>query len=144
MIVRDIIGNDGLRLDENELKITCTQLPALKVCPKRMRFLIEALINAAVQFCPLGRNPEIAIGSAVDPKGNPIIWVRDNGVPLDVRKNALGNQMIHLNGKTNVGDPFIWSMCQSLAEMLGASLKIRQGSEELTTVMVRFDKSALA
>ena len=144
MIVRDIIGNDDLQLDQNDLKITCSKLPTLKVCPKRSRFLIEALINAAVQFCPLGQSPEIAMGSAKDPDGNPIIWVRDNGVPLEVRRNALGSQMIHFSGDTKIGDPFIWSMCQSLAEMLGASLKIRQTKDDLTTVMVRFNKSALA
>ena len=144
VIVRDIVANDRLQTDDRGVKVTCSKLPTLKICPKRSRLLIESLINAAVQFCPLGKNPEIAIGSARDPKGNPIIWVRDNGVPLGVRKNTLGTQMTHHNLDNKHGDPFIWSMCQLLAEGLGAELRIRTDANELTTVMLRFQVAALA
>ena len=143
MIVRDIVANEKLQAMRDELKISFSALPVLKACPKRARFLIEALIGAAIQFSQAGKVPEIAVGSAKDPNGNPIIWIRDNGVPLEIRKNALGNQMAMMDFETKSGDPFIWSMCQSLAEMLGASMKISTDSQDLTTVMVRFPKNAV-
>ena len=143
MIVQDILANETLQAIADDIKISFTHLPVLKASPKRARFLIEALIGAAIQFKALGKRPEIAIGSAKDPKGNPIIWIRDNGVPLNVRKNTLGNQMALLKTTAANGDPFIWSMCQSVAETLGADLKISTDANELTTVMIRFPKSHL-
>lgn len=142
-IVRDIVANNAVDNSTRNAMVTCNPLPHLTACPKRLRLLFESLINASIGFCPIDREPEITIGSARDPSGNPIILLQDNGISLNVRKQALGTQMANLAFDGEARDPFVWSMCQRVAHSLDAALKIKAGNDNTTTVMIRFDKSRL-
>lgn len=142
-IVRDIVGNDVANNGKPRAKIECGPLPILTLCPKHVRLLLECLIGASVSSCKPGCKPEIKFSAARDPSGNPIICLQDNGVALEARKQTLGTQIASLAVPSDNGDPFIWSLCQRIAETLGAALKIRPGPESLTTIMIRFDKACL-
>lgn len=140
-ILQDIAADDTGVVHVANAKLTFGQLPKLQACPRRLRLLFEALIQASIQFCPLGQRPEISIGAARDPSGQPIIWLRDNGVSLKVRKHSFGNNLAQSSLSRDRSDPFIWSLCQHVAETLGGELRIKDGPQDRTTVMLRFAKS---
>ncbi|MEM7213440.1 MAG: response regulator [Pseudomonadota bacterium] len=139
-ILHDIADDETGAARLAKAKLTFGNLPPLKSCPRRMRLLFESLIQASIQFCPLGKQAEISIGAARDPSGRPIIWLRDNGVSLDVRKHSFGNNLAKGSLGADHADPFAWSLCQRIAQSLGAELKIKAGPENRTTVMLRFNK----
>ena len=142
-LIADILADPDGPIGTSCAQVHMGSMPSLHTHPVRFRVLMEAIIRAAIQFCPLSRRPEIELGASRDPAGNPILWMRDNGVPLEVRKNTLGGQLSILDQIDSAGDPFVWSMCQRLAESMGASLKMRPGPEEKTTLMIRFPKELL-
>lgn len=139
-ILEDIAEDPAGVVRRGNAALTVGPLPQLKACPRRMRLLFESLIQASIQFCPLGKRPEISIGAARDPSHRPILWLRDNGVSLDVRKHTFGNKLSQ-SAALAEGDPFIWSLCQRLAETLDAELRIKAGPQDRTTVMLRFNSA---
>ena len=105
-----------------------------------MVMLFEELLVNAVRTARLGVAPEIELGAGVDPQGNPVIWMTENGLPLSSRKQSLGAQSADLVGPgENAGmDPHVWSLCQRLAEKNRGEFRITGYGEQGCRVMIRF------
>lgn len=140
-----IAGNSSPFLDRFPT-ITIQDLPRLHARPPEIRLLFEALLSASVDACPLGCDPKVTIGSGEDPQGNAILWLRDNGLPLSVRRQALGLSIASLTESPSdrSANPYAWSICQRLIERYGGALKLSSDTNDETVVMVRFPKEMLA
>ncbi|MCM2280877.1 MAG: ATP-binding protein [Bdellovibrionaceae bacterium] len=81
-IVRDVLGDLEIRIEETKAKIECASLPHLVADPLQMRQLFQNLIGNALKFHRLGVPPVIRISS--ETRGETyVITVEDNGIGFD-------------------------------------------------------------
>ena len=141
-IVRDDLGE----IENSRAQIRVGDLPVLNARASHMTMLFEELLLTAVRAGRLGKVPRIEIGAGTDPDGNPIIWMKENGLQLDARKQSISEKFSELNSTpdSNVRDELSWSLCQRLVEKNDGQFKISETTGSGTKLMMRFPKSRLA
>ncbi|MEM7745650.1 MAG: response regulator [Pseudomonadota bacterium] len=141
-VVRSVLDGDDTGALAGPASVAVGSLPIVRGDRSRLAMMFALLLHGALRACPVGCKPEISIGSGRDPKGNPIVWVVDNGLSLSARRLRLGEQMSVL-GDTPTGDddPFAWSLCQRLAEQNRARFKLADAATGGVRVMMQFSRT---
>lgn len=81
-IVKDVLSDLEIRIEETKAKITCEGLPHVCADPLQMRQLFQNLLGNALKFHRLGVPPEIHVRGSRD-NSNHTITVEDNGIGFD-------------------------------------------------------------
>ena len=111
----------------------------------QLTMLVRELIGEALASVPPDRKPEVTIDCAIDPQGNPILRVTDNGDCLAGRQRGLKDFVDDVGDTTTAlpGHSTRLSLCQKLAEMNGGQLRLTQAKAGGCTVMVRFPRCSV-
>ncbi|MDZ4678587.1 MAG: ATP-binding protein [Oligoflexia bacterium] len=81
-IIREVISDLEIRIEQTNAKISVDSLPQMNADPSQMRQLFQNLISNAIKFQKQGVPPEILIKSKIE-NSNCIISVSDNGIGFD-------------------------------------------------------------
>lgn len=144
-VVEDVISHDLNELEASRAHIRVNALPKLHARRTHMAMLFEELLLTAVRAARLGEVPDIEIGSSVDPEGNPVIWLREEGLQLSARKQSLAQRVGDLvEPPTEENrDEHSWSLCQRLVEKNRGAFKITENGEHGSRVLIRFSREML-
>ncbi|MEM7056180.1 MAG: response regulator [Pseudomonadota bacterium] len=140
------LANDETNgLNSSSAHLRVGQLPILTARYSHMAMLFEELLLTAIRSSRLGKVPEIEIGAGVDPDGNPIIWLKEDGLSLSARKQALAGRVQDLvEPPADLSrDENSWSLCQRLVEKNKGRFKIAQDDENASKILIWFPKEML-
>ncbi|MEL7468729.1 MAG: response regulator [Pseudomonadota bacterium] len=143
-LVEEIISDECGELHASRAHFRIGTLPVISARRSLMAMMIEEMLLNITRNNRLGHVPDIEVGCAADPDNNPILWFRDQGVPLSGRKQALAKRA-SLLGETVpvIGDSYSWSLCQRLAEKNGGEFKLSEAEDGAVRIAIRFPKSIL-
>ncbi|MEM6660954.1 MAG: hypothetical protein AAF666_02145 [Pseudomonadota bacterium] len=142
-MVHAMVSDQTHELHQSRAHISVRDIPVLHCREDLMRMLMEELLLVAVRATRLGEVPEIELGTSMDTTGQPVLWLREAGMPLSARKQALANRGHDLT-TTRLDtrrDEYSWSLCQRLTERLGGQFRIVDTGSEGSLVQMRFDRA---
>ncbi|MBY0471803.1 PAS domain S-box protein [bacterium] len=143
-VLRDVLSDLEVRIDQVKGKVHADTLPSLEADPSQMRQLFQNLISNALKFHKVGEPPVIRISSTIRNDAFCTISFVDNGVGFE-SKDAVRMFAIfqRLHGKheyegTGVG----LAVCRRIVERHGGSIvakgKVGEGASfEVTLPLVR-------
>lgn len=138
-VAQKIVDDDCGELRVSSAHFNIMELPVLFAREPMIAMLFEELFLSMVRNAKLGHVCEIEVGSGLDPDGNSVVWLTDNGVPLSVRKQILAQKNANLN---DLGAPrqdsLSWSLCQRLAEKNGGEFRILETDAGQIRISMRF------
>lgn len=143
-VAQRIIDEDCGEIRLSSAHFNIKPLPVLFVREPMIAMLFEELFVNIMRNAKLGHVCEIEVGSGLDPNGNTVVWLTDNGVPLSVRKQALSKRYANFN---DLGSPrqdsLSWSLCQRLAEKNGGEFRILESEDGQVRISIRFPKDLI-
>ena len=144
-LIADLANDETNGLKNSSAHLRVGQLPILRARYSHMAMLFEELLLTAIRSSRLGKVPEIEIGAGVDPEGNPIIWLKEDGLSLSARKQAMGQRVEDLVEPPAdlERDENSWSLCQRLVEKNEGRFKITSDSETASKILIWFPKEML-
>ncbi|MEM9062017.1 MAG: response regulator [Pseudomonadota bacterium] len=143
-MVAEIVSDDCSELRASRAHFRIGDLPVISARRPVMAMMIEEMLLNLTRNSRFGHVPDVEIGCAADTNDNPILWFKDQGVPLSVRKQALAKRAsIHGEAAPVVGDSYSWSLCQRLAEKNGGEFKLSDSDDGSVRIAIRFPKSLL-
>ena len=144
-LIADLANDETNGLNSTSAHLRVGALPKLTARYSHMAMLFEELLLTAIRSSRLGEVPEIDIGAGVDPQGNPIIWIKEDGLSLSARKQAMGqraNDLIEPPADL-ARDENSWSLCQRLVEKNNGRFKITTDDKVASKVLIWFPKEML-
>ena len=141
-LISDLVQDETNGLRDSRAHLRVGALPTLLAKPIQMAMLFEELLLNAIRAGRLGHVPEIEIGAGVDPEGNPVIWLKEDGLALSARKQAMGQRASDLiePPAEPARDEHSWSLCQRLVEKNNGKFKISNDGDNGSRIMIRFPK----
>ncbi|MEM9139828.1 MAG: hypothetical protein AAGB15_08335, partial [Pseudomonadota bacterium] len=145
-IIAELVADETTGLSETRSHLKVGKLPRLVVRPAQMSMLFEELLLTAIRAGRLGQVPEIEIGAGEDPDGNPVIWMKEDGLHLSARKQILSQRFADLvePPADTARDEHAWSLCQRIVEKNKGRFKIADNEPSGSRVLMRFPKALLA
>lgn len=138
-VAQRVVNDDCGELRLSSAHFNIMELPVLFAREPMIAMLFEELFLSMVRAAKLGHVCEIEVGSGLDPNGNTVVWLTDNGVPLSVRKQILAQKHANLN---DLGSPrqdsLSWSLCQRLTEKNGGEFRILETDAGQIRISMRF------
>lgn len=144
-LLTDLANDETNGLNNSRAHLRVGRLPVLMARYSHMAMLFEELLLTAIRSSRLGKVPEIDLGAAMDPDGNPIVWVKENGIALSARKQTAGQRVQDLvePPAEMTKDENSWSLCQRLVEKNQGRFKITSVDETTTKILMWFPKKML-
>lgn len=144
-LITELANDDTNGLSSSSAHLRVGQLPILKARYSHMAMLFEELLLTAIRSSRLGKVPEIDVGAGVDPEGNPIIWLKEDGLSLSARKQAMAGRVQDLVEPPAdlARDENSWSLCQRLVEKNNGRFKIASDDESASKILIWFPKDML-
>lgn len=138
-LLEEVIGSSA-RLAGSANLAPEASFPTVTARRDHLVMLFRELCADAVAQTPRNTEPCLRIDCAQDPAGNPIIRIVDNGPPLSVRQQMLADRSKRIAGQNThpVCQGMTFSLCQRLAEMTGAKLRIADNEGGGCVTMIRF------
>jgi len=152
-IVREVISDLSVRIEQASGEVHIGELPAIDGDPTQMRQLFQNLIANALKFQKPGVPPvvevrgELVVGSGIDSMGAPVadcrITVKDNGIGFDPKYlDRIFQVFQRLHGReeyegTGVG----LAICRKIAERHGGTIsaesRVGDGAMFIVTIPAR-------
>lgn len=125
-IVRDVLSDLELRIEQTRGKVETGQLPTVQADPSQIHQLLLNLLSNALKFHKPGEPPEVRI-SATTELGRCILSIKDNGIGFDEKYlDRIFTIFQRLHGRqeyegTGVG----LAVCRRIVERHGGSITAR-------------------
>lgn len=148
-IVREVLSDLEVSIDQAKATITVGELPALEADPTQMRQLLQNLLSNALKFRREDAAPAISIEASVDKEARRCeIRVRDNGIGFEEKyADKIFNlfQRLHGRGKYE-GTGLGLAICRKIAERHGGTISAQStpGQGSAFTIRLPLTQSAPA
>lgn len=136
-VVRDVLSDLELRIEQVKGKIEVSPLPTLDADPSQMRQLFQNLIANALKFHKPGTPPVVKISAAIHPH-DCTLSVKDNGIGFEEKYlDRIFTIFQRLHGKqeyegTGVG----LAVCRRIVERHGGSITAKSRPNEGATFIM--------
>ncbi|MFL5345564.1 MAG: sensor histidine kinase [Hyalangium sp.] len=138
-IVRDVLTDLEVAIEQSGARITVGELPALEADPTQMRQLVQNLLSNALKFRREGVKPLISIEASVDPGARRLeLRLQDNGIGFDesYREQIFTLfQRLHSSEKYE-GSGLGLALCRKIVERHGGTIEARSSPGSGTTFTV--------
>ncbi|MEX0746238.1 MAG: ATP-binding protein [Phycisphaeraceae bacterium] len=133
-IVRDVLSDLELRIQETAGRVQVDDLPAIVADPLQMRQLLQNLIGNGLKFHHADKPPRVrvtaervAAESAQGDQDRCRIFVQDNGIgidPKDVKQLFMPFRRLHGRSSRYAGTGIGLAVCRKIAERHGGTIRI--------------------
>jgi signal transduction histidine kinase len=143
-ILKDVLADLEVAIEQAGATITVGELPALEADPTQMRQLLQNLLSNALKFRREGVAPSVSVSGAVDEAARRLeLQVRDNGIGFDESyRDQIFNLFQRLHGPgTYEGAGLGLAICRKIVERHGGTISARSspGSGATFTVSLSLE-----
>ncbi len=140
-ILREVLSDLEVRVEQTGATLLVGQLPELEADPVQMRQLLQNLVGNALKFVAPHRPPVIEIGShSMSQDGREMcrIFVRDNGIGIDPQfQRRIFEIFERLHGRTTYeGTGVGLAICRKIVERHNGAIAVESTPGEGATFMV--------
>jgi len=140
VIVKNVISDLEIRIEETKAKVTVDELPRIKADPLQMRQLFQNLVGNALKFQREGATPVIDINFE-EQNGKLLISVKDNGVGFDKQyAEKVFEVFQRLHGRSEFeGTGMGLAIVRKIVERHGGTISAESKENEGATFKICFD-----
>jgi PAS domain S-box-containing protein len=138
-VVRDVMMDLEVAIEQAGARITVGELPALEADPTQMRQLLQNLLSNALKFRRKDVAPLISLQASVDPQARRLeLWVQDNGIGFD---ESYRERIFQLFQRLHSSDKYEGSglglaLCRKIVERHGGTIEARSAPNSGATFTV--------
>jgi PAS domain S-box-containing protein len=147
IIVREVLSDLEVSIDQAKATVAVGELPALEADPTQMRQLLQNLLSNALKFCREDSSPAISIEASVDKEARRCeIRVRDNGIGFEeMYADRIFNLFERLHGRGKYeGSGLGLAICRKIAERHGGTISAQSTLGQGSTFFIRLPLTQLA
>ncbi len=137
-LIRDVLSDLEVRIEQTGGKVELAELPAIKADPSQMRQLFQNLIGNALKFHRKGERPVVRVRCAATDGDRFRIVVEDNGIGFEEKyldKVFAPFQRLHGRGEYE-GTGMGLAICKKIVERHGGSITARSEPGEGATFLI--------